>query len=252
MATSTFTTNSHALNVYSANDLTYLKISQDGTVSTRMNFDVKNTSDGSENSTIKPYFRSLTFKEGASTTTLSTRFAALDTSIATNAANIATNTTNISSNGTNIATNSTAISTEAGARAAGDASLQAQINAANVSAGAEIETLTTDLTTEINDRLAADQTLTNSIVAETTNRIAGDTAAATALADAIILAMVDVDTNTAAIATLQTNVNGILNLSTEQLNSFAEVATAFDNIGLATINTRLANLEAAVAALQNP
>jgi hypothetical protein len=98
MATSTFTTRSHAFNLFAADDNTYMKISQDGTVLTRMNFDVKNTVDGSDNNTVKPYFRSLTFKEGATTTELSTRFASLDTSIATNAANIATNTTNVATN----------------------------------------------------------------------------------------------------------------------------------------------------------
>jgi hypothetical protein len=148
----TFTEKSHALNVYAANDLTYLKISQDASVLTRMNIEVKNTSDGSNNNTVIPHFRSLTFTEGASLTTLSTRFAALDTSIATNAANIVTNTTNIASNGTNIATNSTAILTEAGARATGDASLQSQIDAANTAAGAAIATLTADLATETTNR----------------------------------------------------------------------------------------------------
>jgi hypothetical protein len=252
MATSTFTTKSHAFNMFAADDATYLKISQDATVLTRMNFDVKNAVDGSDNTTIKPYFRSLTFKEGAATTELSTRFASLDTSIATNAANIATNTTNVATNAANIAVNSTAISTEAGARAAADASLQAQIDAANTSVGTAIATLTADLATETAnrdlDQEANGLALDNEILARQT-AVAGVEAGYIA-ADTAIQTLVDV--NTTNITNLQLNMNNILGLSTTTLDSFAEVAQAFDNIGLATINQRLSDLEAAVAALQNP
>jgi trimeric autotransporter adhesin len=237
--------------IYSNSGSEYLHVEQDDNVSTQLNFLVKNASDSSNNDTIKPYFRNLTFKEGTNTTTnLATRLAALDTSIATNATNISANAASLATNSTNIATNSTAISTEAGARAAGDASLQAQIDAANSAVGASIATLESDLVSEQNARIAADSTLQTAIDGEQTARIAAVSNEATLRSEADTALSNSIDGNSAAITSLQTNMTAILNMSTTDLDSFAEVATKITELGVPAILSRLDAIEAAISALQ--
>jgi hypothetical protein len=243
MATSTFTTQSKQLNVFSADSNQYLQIVQDGTATNEWHFAVKNSVDNTANTSIKPCFPTLTFKENGSTVNITTRLSGLDTSISgisTNAAGLTTANANIAQNATDIATNATAISTETGARQAADTSLQSQIDAANTSVAATIATIQSDHTTEVNARIAADNALLQaSIDLETTNR-----------GTAIGVVQTQVDAHETSITSLQTNMNNVLNLSTAELDSFAEVATELNNIGVATINTRLSDLEAAVAALQ--
>jgi hypothetical protein len=238
MATSTFTTQSKQLNVFSADSNQYLQIVQDGTATNEWHFAVKNSVDNTANTSIKPCFPTLTFKENGSTVNITTRLSGLDTSISgisTNAAGLTTANANIAQNATDIATNATAISTETGARQAADTSFQqSQIDAANTSVAATIATIQSDHTTEVNARIAAD----NALQASTTNR-----------GTAIGVVQTQVDALETSITSLQTNMNNVLNLSTAELDSFAEVATELNNIGVATINTRLSDLEAAVAAL---
>jgi chromosome segregation ATPase len=251
MATSTFTTLTKNLTLYTPDEAQYLQIAQDGTTATQLNFKVKNSTGDTDNDTILPYFRNLTIRSSAGATiNLATKCASYDTSIASNTTNIATNTASCAANAANIATNSTAITTEAGARAAGDASLQAQIDAANTAVGGSIATVSADLLTEINTRIAEGATLQTNIDAEAAARAAAITAEASVRDTADTAIIASVATNTSAISALETNLAILTNAAPESLNTFAEVAAQFDNLGLAAILTRLDNLEAAVSALQ--
>jgi hypothetical protein len=248
-----FTTQSKALHVYTADSGQYLQIQQDGTTATQLNFKVKNTTGNTDNDSVLPYFRNLTIRSTAgSTINVATKISTIETNVANNTSASATNATAIAANATNIAINSTAITTEAGARAAADASLQTQIDTANTAVGASITTLTTDLNSEIANRGTADTTLQANIDAEAAARAAAITGeeVARAAADAVIQGFVD--TNTANIGSLQTNMTAILNMSTTDLDSFAEVATRITDLGVPAIISRLDAIEAAIAALQNP
>jgi len=248
-----FATQSKALHVYSADAAQYLQIQQDGTTASQLNFKVKNTTGNTDNDAILPYFRNLTIRSTAgSTVNVATKISTIETNVATNAAAAATNATAIATNATNIAVNSTAITTEAGARAAADASLQTQIDTANTTVGASLATLDTAITSEIANRTNADTTLQNNIDAEEATRIQAvlDVYTAMAAGDAAVQTIADV--NTANITSLQTNMTAILNMSTTDLDSFAEVATRITDLGVPAIISRLDAIEAAIAALQNP
>ncbi len=253
MATSTFSTLTKSMHMYSADGLQYMQIVQDSTTPTQFNFVIKNVSDNLVNTSYKPFFNDLIFKQTSNVnTSLASKIGGMSGNITTNTNDITTANTNIATNATNIATNSTAISTEAGARAAADASLQSQIDAANTAVGASIGTLTTDLTTETNARIAADATLQTNIDNEAATRAADILAEANSRNTDVAAANALIATNITNISSLQTNKENILGLSTTTLDSFAEVATQFDNLGIASILSRLDALEASVAALQNP
>jgi chromosome segregation ATPase len=251
MATSTFTTLTKNLTLYTADEAQYLQIAQDGTDTDRLNIVVRNSADDSFNDTKKPYFRDLLFKQTSNVViSLASKIGGMSGNITTNTTNIATNTASCAANAANIATNSTAITTEAGARAAGDASLQAQIDAANTAVGASIATVSADLLTETNARIAEGATLQTNIDAEAATRAADITTEINARGAADAALASDIATNVSAISALETNLAILTNTAPENLNTFAEVAAQFDNLGLAAILTRLDNLEAAVSALQ--
>jgi hypothetical protein len=249
----TFTTQTKALHLYTADAAQYLQVQQDGTTATQLNFKVKNTTGGTDNDTILPYFRNLTIRSTAgSTVNVATKISTIETNVATNAAAAATNAAAIATNAANIAVNSTAITTEQGARAAADTNLQNQIDAANTAVGASIATLDSALTSEITNRTNADTNLQNYLDTEAATRTQAVLDLYTALAAGDATVQAAVDTNTTNISSLQTNMTAILNMSTTDLDSFAEVATRITDLGVPAIISRLDALEAAVAALQNP
>jgi hypothetical protein len=251
MATSTITALTKNLVVYSNDGNQYLHIEQSDGDANKLNFLVKNASDSSNNDTIKPYFRNLVFRQTSNVDVdLASKIGGMSGNITTNTNNIAANTAAIASNLAALSANSTAISTEAGARAAADASLQSQIDAANSAVGGSVSTLTSDLTTEQNARIAADSVLQTAIDDEVANRIAAISAEETTRVNADSALSASITTIAGDIATLQTNMSQILNLAPTTLDSFAEVATQFDNLNMASILARLDALEAAVSALQ--
>jgi hypothetical protein len=254
--------------LYSNDGADYLHIEQDDTVASQWNFASKKVSDNTPSTSLIPYFSNgITFKESGSKVNLATRLSGIDTTVASHTTSIAANAASITSNATAHATNATAIATEAAARAAADTALSDTIDATVASVGTSMAGLdtainlnTANIAQEIIDRAAA-------VAAEASTRAGADTALTTTLAEANTAITAEVDARIAAIDAIQTQVNAILNLSTEELNSFAEVVAAYTLSGstiqsnldtyitsndavAADFETRIAALEVAVANLQ--
>jgi polyhydroxyalkanoate synthesis regulator phasin len=127
---------------------------------------------------------------------------------------------------------------EASARTTADSTLQANINVEKGRITQEITDRTTDVNTEETRALAAELVLQNNITAEaatrlaadnleSANRISADTNISTNLtneisrastAEALVQSNLDVQTG---------RIDGILNLSTAQLDSFTEIVAAY-------------------------
>jgi polyhydroxyalkanoate synthesis regulator phasin len=147
---------------------------------------------------------------------------------------------------------------EESSRTTADSTLQNNINVEKLRITTEITNRTTDVNAEETRSLAAELVLQNNITAEgatrlasdnleSANRISADTTIQTNLTNEISRASTAEALVQSNLNTQAARIDGILNLSTEQLNSFTEIVAAYGNADsnlLTLINTLTTNFNA--------
>ena len=148
---------------------------------------------------------------------------------------------------------------ESDARQTADATLTENLAAESATRAAEDVSINNAIVAEAANRAAADTTLTNNLEEEVANRQAADTTLTNNLAEETATRQEAVDALTADLAIERFRIDGILNLSAEELNSFQEIVAAYSaaDSNLQTLITNLTTefqaLKAVVdEALSNP